>query len=106
MFDAMHVCLTSGGVLQYAANALIRTLLGKGFLLDQLDAFHEYQLTAKGLTWRIRPRFFTTKYNAKVNSHLKGFAADTITAIETLFHGRVSRRRRPAPPQAEVPLAN
>ncbi len=97
MFDAMHVLVACSGALQCATNALITTLLENGVSLEQLDAFHECQLTAAGRTWRLPPRFYTLKYNRKRNSALRGFARDCLVAVSEFYQLAVSRpvRREP-----------
>ena len=65
--------------------------------LEQLDAFHECQLTAAGRTLRLPPIFYTLKYSRKRNSALKGFARDCLVAFSELYQLAVSRPVRRDP---------
>lgn len=85
VFDAMHICFTSGGVFQYGTNEIIRFVLASGIRIGELDDFYELQTAAAGRKHRQRLQFFTSHYNDTKNSHLKWFATDTIAALQVLL---------------------
>ena len=81
--DWMHVYVASGGVAQYEINELVNLICGHGITKHDIDAWCS-QVTAPRNSKRLGRRFFADRVVMAPGKHLKGFAAEALSAIVVL----------------------
>ena len=81
--DWFHDLLASGGVYQLLVNEVVLDVLeGTRLSLEDIDGFHADVRLPEGS--RLSKTFFADRVVEKRGAHLKGFAADTISAVFVL----------------------
>ena len=78
-WDHMHCLAANGGVTQHESNQFIlRTCQRKGLPVHAWDEFHQ---TTEGMR-PLRKDFFQTRVVNNDRAHFRGFAADTLAAMD------------------------
>ena len=83
LIDWMHSPVPSGGVGQFVINQFVLRMKQNNFNPQMVDAY------AGAVTWpksaqRLPKEFFQTRVQASDKAHIKGFGAETLTAITIL----------------------
>ena len=82
-WEWMHCWLASGGVAHYGCNQFLRELVNAGIPLKQLDEFCTHILVPSTRS-NLTSGFFRGRIVDKNGAHMRAFASEMITAVQSL----------------------
>ena len=105
-WDWMHIVCASGGIGKFEINCFVHVLIYNGLTtLEKLDAFSQEVMSCNTARYqKLAKTFFQDRIQEKRDGHLKGFAAEVITAIAVISHNVACGPCRSAPISFPSPL--